>query len=50
MDLADQTSGRISLMEDSSQAKILVVDDEPTIVDVVGRYLERAGFEVEPTA
>ena len=50
MDLADRTSGRISLMEDSSQAKILVVDDEPTIVDVVGRYLERAGFEVETAA
>ena len=26
---------------------VLVVDDEPTIVEVVGTYLERAGFEVE---
>ncbi len=26
---------------------VLVVDDEPTIVEVVARYLERAGFAVE---
>jgi len=26
-------------------ATVLVVDDEPTIVEIVGRYLERAGFE-----
>ncbi|MFT3863512.1 MAG: response regulator transcription factor [Solirubrobacterales bacterium] len=24
---------------------VLVVDDEPTIVEIVGRYIERAGFE-----
>jgi DNA-binding response OmpR family regulator len=24
---------------------VLVVDDEPTIVEIVGRYMERAGFE-----
>ena len=24
---------------------MLVVDDEPTILDVVGRYMERAGYE-----
>lgn len=26
-------------------ATVLVVDDEPTIVEIVGRYIERAGFE-----
>jgi two-component system response regulator ResD len=26
-------------------ATVLVVDDEPTIVEIVGRYMERAGFE-----
>jgi two-component system response regulator ResD len=33
---------------DSAAAKtatVLVVDDEPTIVEIVGRYMERAGFE-----
>ncbi len=34
-------------MADSGQGTILVVDDEPTIVEVVGSYLERAGFGVE---
>jgi len=32
-------------MADSSQGTVLVVDDEPTIIDVVGRYMERAGYE-----
>ena len=33
-------------------ATVLVVDDEPTIVEIVGRYMERAGFETytAPTA
>jgi DNA-binding response OmpR family regulator len=26
-------------------ATVLVVDDEPTIVEIVGRYMQRAGFE-----
>jgi DNA-binding response OmpR family regulator len=26
--------------------RVLVVDDDPTVSDVVRRYLERAGFEV----
>ena len=29
----------------SSRGSVLVVDDEPTIVEVVSRYLERAGYE-----
>jgi two-component system, OmpR family, response regulator ResD len=28
-----------------ARAKVLVVDDEPTIAEVVSRYLERAGYE-----
>jgi DNA-binding response OmpR family regulator len=31
----------------TSNGTVLVVDDEPTIVEVVGTYLERAGFAVE---
>jgi DNA-binding response OmpR family regulator len=30
---------------ETSQGTVLVVDDEPTIVDVVGRYLQRAGYK-----
>src|SRR5882757_8822095 len=29
----------------SAASRVLVVDDEPTIVEIVGRYLERAGYE-----
>jgi two-component system response regulator ResD len=32
-------------MAETSQGTVLVVDDEPTIVEVVARYLERAGYE-----
>ncbi|HEY3117983.1 MAG TPA: response regulator transcription factor [Chloroflexota bacterium] len=28
-------------------ARVLVVDDEPMVTEVVGRYLEREGFQVE---
>jgi len=34
-------------MADRDHGTVLVVDDEPTIVEVVGTYLERAGFAVE---
>src|SRR5207248_10498882 len=30
--------------------RILVVEDDPTVSEVVGRYLERDGFEVERVA
>ncbi len=33
-------------VSDSPRGTVLVVDDEPTIVEVVSRYIERAGFEV----
>jgi two-component system, OmpR family, response regulator ResD len=32
-------------MAESSKGTVLVVDDEPTIVEIVGRYMERAGYE-----
>jgi two-component system, OmpR family, response regulator ResD len=32
-------------MAESSHGTVLVVDDEPTIVEVLARYLERAGYE-----
>jgi DNA-binding response OmpR family regulator len=31
-------------------ATVLVVDDEPTIVEIVGRYMERAGFDTYTAA
>jgi two-component system response regulator ResD len=38
-------SATIAVVADSSNGTVLVVDDEPTIVEVVGRYMERAGYE-----
>jgi two-component system, OmpR family, response regulator len=38
------------MMADSAQGTVLVVDDEPTILDVVGRYMERAGYETHRAA
>ncbi|HSS04692.1 MAG TPA: response regulator transcription factor [Solirubrobacterales bacterium] len=32
-------------MSNSPRGTVLVVDDEPTIVEVVARYMERAGYE-----
>src|SRR5205807_4175831 len=33
-----------------TRGKVLVVDDEPTIGEVVGRYLERAGYDTQVAA
>ena len=33
-------------MSAAHKGSILVVDDEPTIAEVVGRYLERAGYSI----
>jgi DNA-binding response OmpR family regulator len=33
-------------MPSPSASTVLVVDDEPTIVEILSRYIERAGFEV----
>lgn len=35
---------------DNGAGRVLVVDDEPTIVEIVGRYLERAGYEAAGAA
>jgi DNA-binding response OmpR family regulator len=35
---------------EDSPRKVLVVDDEPTIVEIVGRYMERAGYETYEAA
>lgn len=35
----------MSTEHDQEGASVLVVDDEPTIADVVARYLQRAGFQ-----
>ena len=34
-------------MSDHVRGSVLVVDDEPTIAEVVARYLERAGYETQ---
>ncbi len=38
-------SATISAVAEEANGTVLVVDDEPTIVEVVARYLERAGYE-----
>jgi two-component system, OmpR family, response regulator ResD len=35
---------------EESKGTVLVVDDEPTIVEIVGRYMERAGYETHTAA
>ncbi len=37
-------------MEDHARGSVLVVDDEPTISEVVSRYLERAGYRTRVAA
>jgi DNA-binding response OmpR family regulator len=38
-------SARIEPVAENASRTVLVVDDEPTIVEIVGRYMERAGYE-----
>jgi DNA-binding response OmpR family regulator len=37
-------------MSEPSHGTVLVVDDEPTIVEVLARYMERAGYETHQAA
>jgi two-component system, OmpR family, response regulator ResD len=37
-------------MDDHGRGSVLVVDDEPTIAEVVARYLERAGYRTRVAA
>src|SRR5947199_3049986 len=43
-------SARIGTMVEHSRGSVLVVDDEPTIAEVVARYLERAGYRTRIAA
>jgi len=43
--ITDRTMGGMS--RPWRRSRILVVDDDPTVSDVVARYLEREGFDVE---
>ena len=45
-----RTSANIRSMESGRGQTVLVVDDEPTILEVVSGYLSRAGFEVDTAA
>jgi two-component system, OmpR family, response regulator ResD len=38
-------AAKIAAMAEKPNGSVLVVDDEPTIVEIVSRYLDRAGFE-----
>jgi DNA-binding response OmpR family regulator len=40
----------MAAMAEQATATVLVVDDEPTIVEIVGRYMERAGYETHEAA
>jgi two-component system, OmpR family, response regulator ResD len=40
----------IAVMDDNARGSVLVVDDEPTIAEVVARYLERAGYRTRVAA
>jgi DNA-binding response OmpR family regulator len=40
----------ITHMDDHARGSVLVVDDEPTIAEVVARYLERAGYRTRVAA
>jgi two-component system, OmpR family, response regulator ResD len=40
----------IAVMDDHARGSVLVVDDEPTIAEVVARYLERAGYRTRVAA
>jgi two-component system response regulator ResD len=35
----------MAAVSEAAKGTVLVVDDEPTIVEIVGRYMERAGYE-----
>jgi len=42
---ASRVSGTMFAVADRSHGTVLVVDDEPTITEVVSRYMERSGYE-----
>src|SRR3954454_9203703 len=40
----------MAAVAEESKGAVLGVDDEPTIVEIVGRYMERAGYETHTAA
>jgi DNA-binding response OmpR family regulator len=42
---APGNAARMESVNESPRRTVLIVDDEPTIVEVVSRYMERAGYE-----
>lgn len=42
-------SATLRSVSTAPRASVLVVDDEPTIAEIVGRYLERAGYSARTT-
>ncbi len=48
--ISDRGAARIRRMEDHIRGSVLVVDDEPTITEVVARYLSRAGYATRVAA
>jgi DNA-binding response OmpR family regulator len=49
-DLSRLASGDHAFMSDQRRGRVLVVDDEPTIAEIVARYLERASYETRIAA
>lgn len=50
VDLWRLASGDHARMSDKRRGRILVVDDEPTIAEIVARYLERASYDTRVAA
>jgi DNA-binding response OmpR family regulator len=48
--IRDRDAATIRRMEDHIRGSVLVVDDEPTITEVVARYLSRAGYATRVAA
>jgi two-component system response regulator ResD len=47
---SNKRHARMGGVNETPRGTVLVVDDEPTIVEVVGRYMERAGYETHSAA
>src|SRR4051794_27473366 len=48
--IRDRDAATIRPMDDHIRGSVLVVDDEPTITEVVARYLSRAGYATRVAA
>src|SRR5262249_3081897 len=43
---AEMTATRMAARTDERRRRVLVVDDEHTLAEIVSRYLERGGYDV----